>query len=165
MTIKSFSDYEPMIVRVIQRFWPTVHTSTIKDTDEYAECCLTFARCCRDYDPKLGAKFGTFLYVSCWNSLLVIGKKFRRHQKLKFMPMLDRWDKMGPTTPPPNRAIEIINHVLEVATPQDRKLLTAKMHRTSLREQSQEWGECHESTRKRLHRALARARVAAEAVM
>lgn len=68
MTV-DFADYERMIFKVIRTMRPGL-AHPIRDTDEYSECCLAFARCRRDFRKEFNCRFSTYLHRHCQCALL-----------------------------------------------------------------------------------------------
>lgn len=77
-----FEDYDNLICKLVRHWAPMIPKGGVKDSEEYAECCVAFCHC-RDYfDPAMGNKFTTLLGCAMYRAVNHIFDQRRKRAEI-----------------------------------------------------------------------------------
>lgn len=125
-----FEDYHNLVCKLVRQFAPMIPKGGVRDSEEYAEACLAFTRCRRDYNPEMKFAFSTYLSRSVFNAIVRVFSMRRkrahvwRQPSKDFMRTDDRFRKYDYSF---IRECEVkcLHEQLQVLSERDREVLYA----------------------------------------
>jgi hypothetical protein len=149
-----FADYEPLIFYVLRRKRRRIPASRWRDSEEYAECCLTFLKCRREFDPARGVKFSTYFTAALWTDMLRDWKASQRRSRLSYDSNMDA--RAAPArSADAAEWLELLQARIES---RHWEYLVAIRDEIKTGAQARRLGMCREAVRQRRRAALQRAR-------